>query len=98
MDKEYNPDIMTLTDEEGNEFSFELLDSIETDTGRYIALLPIYENPQDMLEDSGELVVLKSIEENGEEYFEEIEDDDEYESIVEIFIDRLQDLFEIDEK
>lgn len=98
MDKEYNPDIMTLTDEEGNEFSFELLDSIETDTGRYLALLPIYDDPQEMLDDSGELVVLKSVEENGEEYFEEIEDDDEYESVVEIFVDRLQDLFEIDEE
>ena len=51
-----------------------------------------------MLEDSGELVIVKVGEENGEEYFYEIEDDDEYETIADAFVDRLEDFFEIDEK
>ncbi|MBR3968573.1 MAG: DUF1292 domain-containing protein [Clostridia bacterium] len=96
--EEYNPDIVTLSDDEGKEYNFEILDAIETDTARYLALLPQYDDPQAMLDDSGELVIVKVGEENGEEFFYEIEDDDEYETIADAFVDRLQDLFEIDEK
>ena len=96
MNQEYNPDILTLTDEEGQEFSFELLDSIETDDGRYVALMPTYQTPEELLSDSGELIILKVTEVDGEDMFEEIEDDDEYDTIADCFIDRLQDLFEID--
>ena len=96
--EEYNPDIVTLSDDEGNEYVFEVLDGIETDEARYLALLPQYSDPQAMLDDSGELVIVKVGEEDGEEYFYEIEDDDEYETVADAFVDRLQDLFEIDEK
>ena len=96
--QEYNPDIITLTDDEGKEYSFEVLDAIETDDGRYLALLPTFEDPKKMLEESGELVIVKVGEENGEEYFYEIEDDDEYETVADAFVDRLEDFFEIDNK
>jgi uncharacterized protein YrzB (UPF0473 family) len=96
--QEYNPDIITLTDDEGKEYSFEVLDAIETDDGRYLALLPTFEDPKKMLDESGELVIVKVGEENGEEYFYEIEDDDEYETVADAFVDRLEDFFEIDNK
>ncbi len=96
--EEYNPDIVSLVDDEGKEYNFEVLDAIETDQARYLALLPVYEDPKDMLDDSGELVIVKVGEDNGEEYYYEIEDDDEYETIADAFVDRLQDRFEVDEK
>lgn len=96
--EEYNPDLITLTDDEGKEYNFEVLDAIETDESRYLALLPQYDDPKAMLDDSGELVIVKVQEENGEEYFCEIEDDDEYETVADAFVDRLEDFFEIDEK
>ena len=40
MSKEYDPDIVSVVDENGKEHIFEELDRIETDTGRYVALLP----------------------------------------------------------
>ncbi len=95
---EYNPDIVTLSDDDGKEYTFEVLDAIETDDGRYLALLPTFENPKDMLDDSGELVIVKVGEENGEEYFFEIEDDDEYEMVAEAFVERLEEFFEIEDK
>ncbi len=94
--EEYNPDIVTLCDDEGKEYTFEVLDAIETDTGRYLAMLPIYDDPKKMLDDSGELVIVKVEEENGEDYYSEIEDDDEYETIADAFVDRLENFFEID--
>ena len=66
---EYNPDIISLTDENGKEYTFEVVDAIETDTGRYLAMLPTFDDPQKLLDDSGELVIVKVGEENGEEYY-----------------------------
>ncbi|MBQ1230861.1 MAG: DUF1292 domain-containing protein [Clostridia bacterium] len=98
MNEEYNPDIVTLTDDDGKEYTFEILDAVETDDARYLALLPIHDDPKKLLDDDGELVIVRVNEEDGEEFFEEIEDDDEYETIADAFIDRLQDFFEIDEQ
>lgn len=97
-EQDYNPDLITLSDDDGKEYTFEILDAIETDTGRYLALLPTFEDPKAMLDDSGELVIVKVGEEDGEEYYYEIEDDDEYETIADAFVDRLEDFFEIDNK
>ena len=96
---EYNPDIVTLSDDDGKEYTFEVLDAIETETGRYLAMLPI-DDPQKTLDDSGELVIVKvgEEEENGDEYYYEIEDDDEYDMIADAFVERLEDFFEIDDK
>lgn len=96
--EEYNPDLINLVDDDGKEYNFEVIDAIETDEARYLALLPIYDDPKKMLEDSGELVIVKVGEENGEEFYFEIEDDDEYETIADAFVDRLEDFFEIDEQ
>ncbi|HCC35616.1 MAG TPA: DUF1292 domain-containing protein [Ruminococcaceae bacterium] len=98
MNEEYNPDIITLSDESGKEYAFEVLDAIETDLGRYLALLPIFDFPEESVMDSGELIVLKVLEEGGESFYEEIDDDDEYDTIADIFIERLQDFFEIEQK
>ncbi|MBQ0083891.1 MAG: DUF1292 domain-containing protein, partial [Clostridiales bacterium] len=67
--EDYDPDIITLVDDDGKEYTFEVLDAIETDEARYLALLPVYEDPQKFLDDSGELVIVKVDEENGEEFF-----------------------------
>lgn len=94
MSEEYNPDLVTVTDDDGNEHIFEELDRIETDTARYVALLPYFENPEEMLEDDGEVIVLKVSEEDGETYLVQIDDDDEYEEISAIFEERLAELWE----
>lgn len=97
MDKEYNPDIVSVVDEEGKEHIFEELDRIETDKGKYVALLPIYDDPQEQLDDSGEVIILKVSEEDGEIYLSAIEDDDEFNEVGNAFEERLEDLFEIEE-
>ena len=95
--KEYNPDIVSLTDDEGNEYTFEVLDAIESEDGRYLAMLPLFDDPKQKLEAASELVIVKVGEENGEEYYYEIEDDDEYDFIADAFIDRLEEFWDIAE-
>ena len=87
---------MTIVDDEGNRHQFELLDAIETDDGRYVALLPVYDQPEESVQDDGELVILEVVEEDGEELLVTIDDDDIFNEIAEIFEDRLSDLYEID--
>ena len=99
MDNEYNPDIVSVVDEEGKEHVFEELDRIETDDGRYVALMPIYDDPQEMLDDSGELIILKVEEDDdGETYLCPIEDEAEFNAVGEAFEERLADMFDFEDE
>lgn len=92
---DFNPDIYTLVDEDGVEQAFELLDVMEIDEERYFALVPYYEEPQEAVEDDGDLIILKSqLDENGEEMMISIDDDAEYQRVGEIFLDKLSQMFE----
>ncbi len=97
MAQEYGNDLVSVIDDEGNQHQFEILDAIETDDGRYVALVPVYENPSDAVNDDGELVILAVVEENGEDLLVTIDDDDEWNEIAEIFEERLAELYEIEE-
>ena len=68
MDENYTPDIVSVVDEDGTEHVFEELDRIETEDARYVALLPVYDEAEEILEDDGELIILKVSEEDGETY------------------------------
>ena len=93
--EEYGNDFVTLVDENGKETEFEIVDSLVSDNKEYYALIPV-ETSENVDSDNGELVILKVIEENGEEFLDEIEDDDEYKSISEIFMERLEDLYDFE--
>ncbi len=94
--KEYNPDIITVEDDEGKVHTFEVADRIETDDARYVALIPVYDDPEELLSGDAELIVLEVIEENGDELLAPIEDEDTLDEIASIFEERLQDLYEIE--
>lgn len=95
-EKDYTPEIFTLTDEDGNEHEFELMDIMEQDGQVYYGLIPYNEDPEAMIEDDTELVILKVGEENGEEFLTTIDDDDEYDRIGQLFLDRISQMFEED--
>ena len=87
----YDPEIYTLTDEEGNELNFALLASLEHEGTEYKALIPVDENGE---ETSDEYVILKvGVDEDGEDVLETIEDDEEFDRIADIFDDEFADVF-----
>lgn len=96
-DEDYEPEIITLSDEEGNDYSFEILDELEEDGNMYVALVPSMENPKELLDCDGELVIMRESEENGEMFYDEIEDEKEFDKISGIFIERLENYYEINE-
>lgn len=92
---EYGPDLYTLEDENGVEQTFEMLDALETEDGqRYFALVPYAENPEDALEGSDDLVILKSEMNGDEEMLVSIDDDEEFDRIGQIFLKRIEEMFE----
>ncbi len=98
MSEEFNPDLVSVVDEDGVEHVFEELDRIETDTAKYVALLPVFDEAEEILDDDGELIILKVSEEDGETYLEPIEDENEFNEIGKIFEDRLSEMFAFDDE
>lgn len=98
-DFEYNPDIITVTDDDGTEHIFEELDRIESDDNkRYVALLPVYDDAEEILEGEDDLIILEVVEdEDGETFLQQIADEEEFDEIGEIMIKRINEKFGFDE-
>ena len=91
------PDLVTLSDEEGNEFTLEVLDEVDMDGNHYVAMLPVYDDPKDMMEDEDPLVIMKQVSEPDGEFFEEIADEEEFARIGDVFAARLSEIFDIEQ-
>ncbi len=91
------PDVVSVIDEEGNEHFFDELDRIETDDGKFVALIPIYEEAQDIIDDDGELIILEVLEENGETILAPIENQKLFYEIGKIFEERLSEFYDFEE-
>ncbi|HHW08137.1 MAG TPA: DUF1292 domain-containing protein [Clostridia bacterium] len=76
---ETHDNIIELVDEEGNVFSFTLIEAFEVEGKRYAVLIPNDE-------DTGEALVLKiEVDENGEECLYEITDDEEWDTVMQVW-------------
>lgn len=89
MEKEKNmveeemDNVLILVDEEDQEHPFEVLDMIEVDGNQYAILASLEEDAED-----DEAIILKIVtDENGEEMLYDIEDDEEWEKVVDIWND-----------
>ncbi len=89
---------VVLTDEEGEEHEFEVLDIIEVDGSEYAILFPVEEGEnEDEEEEVDEAIILKiGTDENGEEVLTEIEDDEEWEKVADAYDSMMED-DEVDE-
>jgi len=92
---EYTPELFELIDDEGNKKNFELIDAAELDGEQYYAMVPAMED-DDFLNADCDLVILKCIEEDGEEILASIDDDDEFDRVTAFFMERMQEALEVD--
>lgn len=92
-------DLITVVDDDGKEYLFEELDRIELDDGnKYIAVVQVPQTDEEILTGSNEMIVLKVLEQNGENYLVNIEDEEEENEIGKIFIERLSEEFDFEEE
>lgn len=91
-------DLISLQDDEGNEYEFEVLDEIDYKDGHYYALMPTFDLPDQDIESGSTYMIFEAVEdENGEPQLAEIEDEELLDEIAEIFEDNF-DSYENEEK
>ena len=87
LNEEEEQELISLTDEEGNEVEFELIDSVDYENKEYLILLP----PDD---EASEVVILEvEPHADGSESFLTVQDVDVLNAVYEIFKDRFKDIF-----
>ena len=82
---------INLTDDEGNSFDLEVVGEVEYEGGTYVVFLPA-----DMSEDDPDygFIILKSVEENGEESFDSVDDDETLEKVYALYMAMLEEMDE----
>ena len=93
-DEEYQPDLMTLEDEDGNEVTFEVIDALDHEGVHYLAVVEYTENEEDA--EDAQLVILSVGEDDEGEYLDVVEDDETLLEVSKLFEQRLSDDYEID--
>lgn len=93
----YEPDIISVNDEGGNEILFELLERYETDDDVYVAITEYRDDDEDIVEADFEVIILKVVtDDNGDEYLEEIQDEMEYEQVSDILMSKVEEKFDVE--
>lgn len=97
-DKEefYEPDIISVTDENGNEILFELLERYETDDNVYVAITRYYETDEEIVDGDYEVIILKVENDGEDEYLAEIEDEMEFEQISDILMAKVEEKYDVE--
>jgi uncharacterized protein YrzB (UPF0473 family) len=97
MEETYNPDILSVTDEDGNEILFELLERYETEDDVYVAITEYRDDEEEIVEADFEVVILKVVtDDNGDEFLEEIQDEMEYEQVSDILMAKVEEKFDVE--
>ncbi len=85
--------ILTFTDENGEELELEVVDSFEIDDNKYVALATPETDDEN---DEGEVYIMRiESESDGEDIYVAIEDEDELNTAFEKFTERCSDDFDI---
>jgi len=99
MDNEkdfYEPDIISVTDDNGEEILFELLERYEHGGSTYVAITEYRDDAEEIVEADYEVLILKVLEDNGNEYLSEIEDEDEFNEVSEELMKMVEEKFEVE--
>lgn len=81
-------EVLTLTDEDGNEHEFSVIDIIELDGSEYAILLPMEGGE----EDQDEAIILRiDSDDDGNEVLVDIENDEEWEKVADTWASMMED-------
>ena len=83
-------EVITLVDEEENEFEFAVIDLLEVEGKQYAVLVPAVEEEEE-LEDEEEAVILRlEVDEEGNEVLVDLEDE-EWEMVADAWTEKMED-------
>ena len=94
-EEEYQPDLMTLEDEDGNEVTFEVIDALDHKGVHYLAVVEYAETEEEA--ENAQLVILSVGEDDEGEYLDVVDDDELLLELGKLFEERLSDEYDIEE-
>jgi len=86
MENQFGSDFITITDDDGNEYELEVLNTLEWNGSSYLAVIPAADSLDEL---QLEVSILKSVEENGESILCIIEDEQELQAVYDLLMDSL---------
>ncbi len=91
MADEFGPDFITVTDEDGNDLELEFIDALEHNGVQCMAFFPADASDEqgEGEEQEAEIVILKAVTENGEEFLSTLDTDEELDEVYELFMEQL---------
>ncbi len=96
MSEEFGPDFITVTDEDGNEFELEHLDTLEYNGQTYMAFFPAVPGEDgegvqgvDLDDEEYGLIILKAVTVDGEEQLSTLDSEEELELVYQQFMESL---------
>ena len=86
MEENFAPELLTVTDENGESHVLEILCDMDFNGKTYYLFVPANIDEMDPTDPDYGYIILEAIEEDGEECFFSIEDEDELNSVYEMFM------------
>lgn len=87
MSDTYGSDYITITDDDSNEYELEVLNTIEYNGCTYLAVIPADNGDPDPA--NLQVMIIKSVEENGEPILYTVDDDDELSAVNDLLMDSI---------
>lgn len=81
----YGSDFITITDDDGNEYELEVLNTIEYNGCSYLAVIPATDDAEGPVDLS--VSIIKSVEENGEPIVYTVDDEQELAAVNDLLMD-----------
>lgn len=89
MSDEFGPNFITLTDDDGKEIELEYVDALEYQGKTYMAFFPVVEEGADEEDEEYGLVILRSETENGEDFLVTVDDEQELDTVYDLFMEQI---------
>ena len=83
----YGSDYITITDDDGNEYELEVLNTIEYNGCSYLAVIPAEGDGADSV--NLQVFIIKSVEENGEPILYTVDNEDELSTVNDLLMDSI---------
>jgi len=82
-------EVITLTAEDGSTAKLEYMTSTDYQGATYGAFYPVPEEDADILDADYDMVILRISEEEGAQIFDLVDDDDTFEALADIFMEKI---------
>ena len=83
----YGSDYITISDDDGNEYELEVLNTLEYNGCSYLAVIPATSSLDDA--SAPQVIIIKSVEENGESILYTVDNEDELNAVNDLLIDSI---------